>query len=113
MLVRTDNGTNFVSGEKKLRTCIQKCNRQCIHECLLQQEVCCIFNAPAASHYGGIWERCLRTTRKILNALLIEQVLNDEGLLTVVCEVEAVINGRHITKVSEESRDLQALSPNH
>ena len=113
VLVRTDNGTNFVSGEKELRTCIQKWNRQRIHEYLLQQEVRWIFNPPAASHHGGIWERCIRTTRKILNALLNEQVLNDEGLLTLMCEVEAVMNGQPITKVSEDSRDLEALSPNH
>ena len=49
----------------------------------------------------------------ILNTLLNEQVLNDEGLLTLMCEVEAVINGRPITKVSKDSRDLEALSPNH
>ena len=113
VLVRTDNGTNFVSGEKELRTCVQKWNRQRIHEYLLQQEVRRIFNSPAASHHGGIWERCIRTTRKILNALLNEQALNDEGLLTLMCEVEAVINGRPITNVSENSRDLEALSPNH
>ena len=113
VFVRTDNGTNFVSGEKELRTCIQKWNRQRIHEYLLQQEVRRIFNSPAASHHGGIWERCIRTTRKILNALLNEQALNDEGLLTLMCEVEAVINGRPITNVSENSRDLEALSPNH
>ena len=100
VFVRTDNGTNFVSGEKELRTCIQKWNRQRIHEYLLQQEVRWIFNSPAASHHGGIWERCIRTTRRILNVLLNEQALNDEGLLTFMCELEAVINGRPITKVS-------------
>ena len=113
VLVRTDNGTSFVSGEKELRTCIQKWNRQRIHEYLLQPEVRWIFNPPAASHHDGIWERCIRTTRKILNALLNEQVLNDEGLLTLMCEVEEVLNGRPIMKVSEDSRDLEALSPNH
>ena len=39
VLVRTYNGTKFVSGEKELRTCIQKWNRQRIHEYLLQQKV--------------------------------------------------------------------------
>ena len=110
MLVRTVNGTKFVSGEKELFTRIQKWNTQRIHEYLLQQEVRWIFNLPAASHHGGIWERCIRTTRKILNALLNEQVLNDEGLLTLTYEVEAAINCPPITKVSEDSR---RLSPNH
>ena len=113
VLVRTDDGTNFVSGEKELRTCIQKWNRQRIREYLLQQKVRWIFNSPAASHHGGIWERCIRTTPKILNAPLNEQVLNDEGFLTLMCEVEAVINRRPITKVSKDSRDLKALSSNH
>ena len=53
------------------------------------------------------------TTRKILNTLLNEQVLNDEGLLTLMCEVEAVINGLPITKVSEDSRNLEVLFPYH
>ena len=113
MLERTDNGTNFISGKKELGTCIQKWNRQRIHEYLLQKEVQWIFNPPAASHHCGIWERCIRTTRKILNTLLNEQVLNDEGLLTLMCEVEAVINGLPITKVSEDSRNLEVLFPYH
>ena len=113
MLERTDNGTNFVSGKKELRPCIQKWNRQRVHEYLLQKQVQWMFNHPAASHHCGIWEQCIRTTPKILNALLNEQVLNDEGLLTLMCEVEAVIEGRPITKVCEDSRDLEALSSNH
>ena len=54
MLVRTDNGTNFVSGDKELHTCIQKWNRQPFHEYLLQQEIRWILNPSAASHHGGI-----------------------------------------------------------
>ena len=29
--------------------------------------------------YGGVWERCIRTVRKVLRALTKEQVLDDEG----------------------------------
>ena len=39
-----------------------------------------------------VWERCIRTVRKVMYALLREQVLDDEGLLTLMCEVEAIIN---------------------
>ena len=51
--------------------------------------------------------------RKVLNALLKEQVLNDEGLTTLMCEVESIINGRPITKLSDDPRDLSPLTPNH
>lgn len=72
-----------------------------------------MFNPPAGSHHGGVWERCIRTVRKITNAILKEQTLDDEGLLTLICEVEAIINGRPITKVSDDPNDWEALTPNH
>ena len=40
------------------------------------------FTPPAASHMAGIWERVIRSIRRILKALLQEQVVNDEALLT-------------------------------
>ena len=36
--------------------------------------------------------------RKVLNSTLNVQNLDEEGLHTVLCEVEAIINGRPITK---------------
>ena len=108
-LVRTDNWTNFVSGEKELCICIQRWNRQCIHKYLFQQEVHWIFNHPAASHDGGIWDRCIRTTRKIQSALLNEKALNDEGLLTLMCNVETIAKGRPITEVSERTPEIFPL----
>ena len=72
-----------------------------------------IFNPPAGYHHGGVWERCIRTTRIVMKALLKEQPLDDEGLLMLMAEVEAIINGRPITKVSDDPRDPEALTPNH
>ena len=39
--------------------------------------------------------------------------MDDEGLLTLMCEVEAIINGRPITKVSDDPNDWEVLTPNH
>jgi hypothetical protein len=111
--MRSDNGGNFVSGERELRLCIEDWNQEKIHESLLQKDIKWIFNPPTASHHGGVWERCIRTARKVMNALLREQSLDDEGLHTLMCEVEAIINGRPITKVSDDSKDREALTPNH
>ena len=88
-------------------------NNQRIHEYLLQQDVHWIFNPPASSDHGGIWERYIRTTRKILNALLKEQVLSDEALLTLLREIQSIMNGRPFTQISDDPIDLEALTPNH
>ena len=111
--IRSDNGGNFVKGERELREALQAWNQTQIHEFLLQNDVKWIFNPPAASHHGGVWERCIRTARKVMKALLKEQVLDDEGLNTLMCEVESIVNGRPITKVSDDPKDLNALTPNH
>ncbi|XP_068742045.1 uncharacterized protein [Montipora capricornis] len=111
--IRSDNGTNFTSADKELRTAIGKRNRKMIKEFLQQKEILWVFNPPTASHMGGVWERMIRSVRKILNAVLKEQNLTEESLVTLMCEVEAILNSRHLTKISYDPSDLQALTPNH
>ena len=112
-VIRSNNGTNLTSGEKELREAIGGWNKSKIGEFLLQKEVRWVFNLPAPSHMSGIWERMIKSVRKVLNALLKNQSPNDEGLSTLMCEVEAILNSRLLTKASDDPNDLQALSPNH
>ena len=84
-----------------------------IDKFVLQKEVSWVFNPPAASHMGGICECMIRSVCKVVNALLKNRSPNDEGLSTLMCEVEAILNSRLLTKVSDDPNDLQALSPNH
>ena len=111
--MRSDNRGNFVSGERELRDAINSWNQCQIHDYLLQCNVKWTFNPPAGSHHGGVWERCIHTVRKVLRALIKKQELDDEGLSTLMCEVEAKVNGRPITKLSDDPRDLEPLTPNH
>lgn len=111
--MRSDNGGNFVRGEKELREAMREWNQEKIHNFLLGRNIKWSFNPPAGSHHGGVWERCIRTVRKVMGALAKEQPLDEEGLLTLLCEVEAIVNGRPITKVSDDPRDPEALTPNH
>ena len=48
-----------------------------------------------------------------MRAITKEQLLNDEGLNTLMCEVEAIVNGRPLTKLSDDPHDLEPLTPNH
>ena len=47
-----------------------------------------------------------------MKALLQDQPLDHEGLLTLLCEVESIINGRPITKAPDDPRDPETLTPN-
>jgi len=107
-LIRSDNGSNFESGERKLNHSIKEWNQEKIADFLLQRNVQWAFNPPCGSHQGGRWERCIRTVRKVLNALVREQVLDDKGLPTFMRKAESIVNSRPLTKVSDEP-----LTPNY
>lgn len=111
--IRSDNGSNFVGAERELRQAISDWNQLKINSFLRQQMICWKFNPPTASHMGGAWERLIRRTCKVLRSLTREQVLDDEGLSTLMCLVEATVNGQPLTHVSDDVKDLEALTPNH
>ena len=48
-----------------------------------------------------------------MRAITKEQLLDDECLNTLMCEVEAIVNGQPLTKLSDDPRDLKPLTPNH
>lgn len=80
-----------------------------------QQNIEWLFQPPSASHFGGVWEREIRTARKVLQALLQEQriKLTDDNLNTLMCEVESILNQRPLSAVSDDPHDLRVLTPNH
>ena len=80
---------------------------------LLKKEIKWEFNPPAASHMGGIWERQIRTVRKMLNVILKEQIVGDERLSTLLHEVESIVNGRPLAVLSDDPNDETPLTPNH
>ena len=111
--LRSDNGTNFVGAERELREALAAIDHSKIHGALLKRGIDWIFNVPAASHHGGVWEHLIKMVKRVLYSVLQQQSLDDESLHTILCEVEGILNDRPITKVSDDVNDLEALTPNH
>ena len=110
--IYSDNGTNFTGAERELREAFERLDQQYVCNRLRKDDVQWFFNPPEASHQGGIWERMIRSVRKILAALLKEQRINDETLSTLLCEVEKILNDRPLTLLSEHPDDPEPLTPN-
>ena len=111
--LRSDNSSNFVGAEHKLAKAIENWNKTQINNFLLQRNIKWKFNLPRASHHCGMWERLIRSVCKILSAFCTEQALTDESLLTLLCEVEGILNCRLLTTINDDSLDLNVLTPNH
>ena len=112
-VIRSDNETNLCGGERELREAVDSWNQQKIKSFLHQRNIDWKFNPPGASHMGGVWERIIRSVRKILRALLREQLVSGEALRTLMAEVESILNSRPLTPNSEDPADPEPLTPNH
>ena len=114
--LRSDNGTNFVSGNKEIKNAICEWNNEQIDDWCKAKNIVWQFNPPLAPHFGGVWEREIRTIKKVLFALTSEFSnkikLSSEVLSTLMCEVENILNNRPLTAVTNDPEDLEALTPN-
>ena len=68
------------------------------------------FNPPASPHFGGVWERLVRSSKTALKAIAGKQRVNDEILLTFVADAESLLSSRPLTSVSSDPQDLEALT---
>lgn len=64
-------------------------------------------------HYTFIWESYCEKVRRILSSVLQQQRLDDDDLQTVMCEANAILNDQPITKLLDDPKDLEPLTPNH
>ena len=112
--VKSDNGTNLVGGRTELSKALKSLGWADVIEFASRKEIDWTFNPPLASHHGGVWERMIRTVRRVLLSVLNPRVhLTDEVLQTTFCEVENVVNSRPLMKCSDDPSDDAPLTPNH
>ncbi|XP_068738151.1 uncharacterized protein, partial [Montipora capricornis] len=109
--VFSDNGTNFRGAETEIKIALRKWNPDRISTCLRRRGVQWYFNPPLASHTRGVWERMIRSIRKILRLLLGNQLVDDQTPLTFIAEVEKILNDRPLVPPSSDPRDPEPLSP--
>ena len=109
-----DNGTNLTSCCKELKRSLKALSQSDLHSFCLSHEIKWNFAPPQSSHMGGVYERMIRTFRRVFTGILNPRTrLTDEILSTVFCEVESIINGRPVTKTTTDVDDLSVLTPNH
>ncbi len=70
------------------------------------------FNLERAPWWGGIFERMIKSAKRCLKKAIGKNCLTYDELLTLVIEVEAVLNSRPLTYVSSEDVE-EPLTPSH
>ena len=107
----SDNGGNFIGAERELREWLRGLSQTKITDKMADRKIVWRFNPPSASHRGGIWERLIRSVRKILNSVAGRQSMNEEILWTYLTQAERVINDRPLIAVREGAGEPTPIRP--
>ena len=97
-LILSDSGKTFK--EKELK------------EVLLKSGINWRFNLAKAIWTGGFFERLIRSLKRVLKKLLRYARLTYEELLTVLSELEGILNSRSLTYLDSENFE-EPLTPSH
>ena len=112
--LRSDAGSNFM-GARNLE------ERHAANQLLMEARMDPVLsdliweiNPPLASHFGGVWERAIRSVRKVIDAVLMDlhvKLLTEEEFRTLLSEAACVVNSTPLWTMSDVANEPMPLSP--
>ena len=106
----SDNGTNLRSANEEFKKAFEAWSTaELVGDNLRQLEW--EFIPPYTSFRGGIYERLIRSTKRILTMIMEKERITYDHFHTILVAAEAILNRRPITQVSADVRDTNAITP--
>ncbi|XP_065917809.1 uncharacterized protein [Dysidea avara] len=109
-VVMSDNASTYRSAATELHNLFTS---KTLATALEHQGVEWKFIPKKAPWFGGYWERLIGVTKSCLKKVLGRAYITLTTLQTMVVEIEAVLNDRPLTYVSDDSQDPAPLTPSH
>ncbi|XP_049287636.1 uncharacterized protein LOC125766085 [Anopheles funestus] len=91
--------SNFVGSARELDEALQAVDVDALMAEFAGTDMKWSFNPPAAPHFGGCWERLVRSVKKVLGQFNLPRNPTDEVLMSAFTEIEVDINSRLLTYV--------------
>ncbi|XP_062711250.1 uncharacterized protein LOC134289447 [Aedes albopictus] len=115
--IYSDNGTNFVGARNQIRELFdllkEKTHRETVAKECANEGIYWHFNPPSAPHFGGLWEAAVRSAKFHLLRVVGSNPVHQEDFVTLLTQVEACMNSRPMTSLSDDPLDLEPLTPAH
>lgn len=111
--IYSDNATNFIGADREIRALIQIMKCADIQNFNAEQGINWHFIPPRSPNFGGLWEAGIKSTKSHLRRVLGVASLTFEDFTTVLTQIEAVLNSRPLSSISNDPNDLNPLTPGH
>ncbi|KAL1277556.1 hypothetical protein QQF64_024229 [Cirrhinus molitorella] len=102
--------TNFKGGERELKDAFAALQDE-LKSHLTHQQIKFTYNPPSVPHFGGCWEREIRSIKAALRVTIGAQTVTEEVLRTVLIEVEGILNSKPLGHTSSDVADLDPITP--
>lgn len=113
----SDNATNFAGANNELQKISHFLsnlnNNNDFRNFCLKFSIDWKYIPPRSPHHGGLWESAIRSAKYHLSRILNNNTLTFEDMLTLLAQVESVLNSRPLYPLSNDPKDLLALTPGH
>ena len=107
-IMYSDNVTYFVAASKTL----QKNSRtRYVIDKLNEHRIKWKFITPRAPSHGGMWERLIGLMKTSLKKVLGNALISIDELRTIIVQIEAKLNDRPLTYITDDNKDLQPVTP--
>ena len=101
--IYSDNAKTFTRAEKELKQLYDLAKSDEVTREVIEQGINWHYNPPLAPHWGGMWERLVRSVKTPLKKVIQNALVTETELYTVLCQIERQINSRPLTAVRDEA----------